>query len=69
MIAAASEVSAFALLTSALDFTFPVGRFLGLAWLIAASVTLPASRPRAGRAPVSASFAPDLTGGTSDEPA
>jgi hypothetical protein len=44
VIAAVSELSVFALLTSALDFTFPVGRFLGLAWLITASVMLPASR-------------------------
>jgi hypothetical protein len=55
VIAAFSELSAFALLTSALDFTFPIGRFLGLAWLIAAAVMLPASRRRAGRAPVLAS--------------
>jgi hypothetical protein len=44
IVAAACELSTFALLTSALDFTFPVGRFLGLAWLIAASVILPANR-------------------------
>jgi hypothetical protein len=43
-IAALSLLSTFALLTTALDFTFPVGRFLGLAWLIAASVMLPADR-------------------------
>jgi hypothetical protein len=53
VIAAVSELSAFALLTSALDFTFPVGRFLGLAWLIAASIALPASR-RASRTPAPA---------------
>jgi hypothetical protein len=44
VIAAVSVVSSFALLTSALDFTFPVGRFLGLIWLIAASITLPTRR-------------------------
>ncbi len=44
IIAAACELSSFALLTSALDFTFPIGRFLGLVWLIAASVMLPANR-------------------------
>jgi hypothetical protein len=49
VIAAASEVSAFALLTSALDFTFPVGRFLGLAWIVTASLALPASRPALAR--------------------
>lgn len=43
-IAALSMISTFALLSSALDFTFPIGRFLGLIWLIAASVTLPRSR-------------------------
>jgi hypothetical protein len=65
MIAAASEISAFALLTPALDFAFPVGRFLGLAWLVAASVTLPASRPRADRAPAPAPFGPGPTEETS----
>jgi hypothetical protein len=50
VIAAASELSVFALLTSALDFTFPGGRFLGLAWVITASIILPASR-RASRNP------------------
>jgi hypothetical protein len=44
MIAALSLISTFALLASALDFTFPIGRFLGLAWLIAASIVLPANR-------------------------
>lgn len=48
VIAALSVISTFALLTSALDFTFPVGRFVGLAWLIAVSVLLPTSR-RAAR--------------------
>jgi hypothetical protein len=43
-IAVLSLVSTFALLTPALDFTFPVGRFLGLAWLITTSVRLPANR-------------------------
>jgi hypothetical protein len=51
VIAAISVISTFALLTSALDFTFPIGRFLGLVWLIAASITLPAHRRTAvGRA-------------------
>jgi len=44
VIAALSMLSTFALLTSALDFTFPIGRFLGLAWLIAVSIKLPANR-------------------------
>jgi hypothetical protein len=50
VIAGVSLVSTFALLTSALDFTFPVGRFGGLLWLIAVSVTLPSRRRAAGRA-------------------
>lgn len=49
IIAAISLLSTFALITSALDFTFPVGRFLGLLWLITASVLLPASRRTARR--------------------
>jgi hypothetical protein len=45
-------ISTFALLTSALDFAFPIGRFLGLVWLIVASITLPARRRTAvGRTP------------------
>jgi hypothetical protein len=47
LIAVLSLVSTFALLSSALDFTLPIGRFLGLAWLIAASVLLPANRAAA----------------------
>jgi hypothetical protein len=58
IIAAASELSAFALLTPALDFTFPVGRFLGLAWLITASITLPASRHTSRNRTVSAGLPP-----------
>jgi hypothetical protein len=69
VIAAASEASAFALLTPALDFTFPVGRFLGLAWLVATSVILPARRPRADRVPAPGVFALGPTGGLADEPA
>jgi hypothetical protein len=46
LIAALSLISTFALLTPALDFTFPIGRFLGLGWFIAVSITLPASRHR-----------------------
>lgn len=47
VIAALSLLSTFTLLAPALDATLPVGRFAGLAWLIAASVTLPRDR-RAG---------------------
>jgi hypothetical protein len=48
VVAALSLLSTFTLLTSALDATLPVGRFAGLAWLVAASVTLPRDR-RAAR--------------------
>jgi hypothetical protein len=44
VVAAFSVISTFVLLTSVLDFTLPVGRFLGLAWLISASILLPRSR-------------------------
>jgi hypothetical protein len=44
VIAALSVISTFVLLTPVLDFTLPVGRFLGLAWLISASLLLPRSR-------------------------
>ncbi|MCU1526815.1 MAG: hypothetical protein JWP75_578 [Frondihabitans sp.] len=51
-IAVASEVSFFALLWPGFDALLPVGRFLGLLWLIAVGVVLPRSRhevaPRAG---------------------
>jgi hypothetical protein len=49
VIAAVSVISTFVLLTSVLDFTLPVGRFLGLIWLIAASTTLPTNRGSASR--------------------
>lgn len=61
MVAAVGELSTFALLTSALDVTFPVGRFLGLAWLIAVSLALPARRRRAGLAPAATSGAVPAT--------
>lgn len=47
VIAAVGALSTFALLTPALDFTLPVGRFGGLLWLIAASVALPRTRQAA----------------------
>lgn len=53
VIAAASLLATFTLLTPALDATLPVGRFAGLAWLVAVSVALPRNRhavaARAGR--------------------
>src|SRR5437899_1436249 len=43
------------LLTSALDFTLPIGRFGGLIFIVATSVLLPASRHRlTAAAPVAA---------------
>jgi hypothetical protein len=44
IIAAVAAVSTFTLVTSALDATLPIGRFGGLAWIIAASLLLPANR-------------------------
>jgi len=44
VIAAVSLLATFTLLTSALDATLPIGRFAGLAWLIAVSVALPGNR-------------------------
>jgi hypothetical protein len=44
VIAAIGVLSTFALLTTALDGTLPVGRFGGLLWLIAASIALPRTR-------------------------
>ena len=43
-VAAVGLVSTFTLLTPALDFTLPIGRFGSLLWLIAVSVTLPRNR-------------------------
>ena len=43
-IAAIGMLSTFTLVTSALDFTLPIGRFGGLAWIIAASAALTQSR-------------------------
>jgi len=44
VIAAVGAVSTFTLVTSALDATLPIARFGGLAWIIAASLLLPANR-------------------------
>jgi hypothetical protein len=58
VIAAASLLATFTLLTPALDATLPAGRFAGLAWLIAVSVALPRNRhavaTRASRTQVTA---------------
>jgi hypothetical protein len=62
VIAALRMLSTFALLTSALDFTFPIGRFLGLAWLIAVSIKLPANRR--GRSGTSGTSGTNRTGTT-----
>jgi hypothetical protein len=44
IIAALGALATFALLTPAVDFLLPIGRFGGLIWLIAVSVTLPTQR-------------------------
>ena len=46
VVAAIGMVSTLTLLTSALDFTLPIGRFGGLVFIVAASVLLPTSRHR-----------------------
>ena len=46
VVAAIGMVSTLTLLTSALDFTLPIGRFGGLIFIVAASVLLPATRRR-----------------------
>ena len=46
VIAAIGMLSTLTLLTSALDFTLPIGRFGGLIFIVAASVLLPTSRHR-----------------------
>jgi hypothetical protein len=43
-VAAVGALSTFTLVTPALDATLPIGRFGGLAWIIAASLLLPANR-------------------------
>jgi hypothetical protein len=45
-LAAVCELSTLALAVDAAAYLLPVGRFGGLAWLIAAGSTLPSSRPR-----------------------
>jgi hypothetical protein len=47
VIAAIGALSTFALLTPALDFTLPIGRFGGLLWLIVVSIALPRTRQAA----------------------
>jgi hypothetical protein len=44
VIAAAGELSFFALLWPGLDALLPIGRFVGLAWLIAVGFLLPRNR-------------------------
>jgi len=45
-IAIVGMLSTFTILTSAMDATLPIGRFGGLAWITAASITLPLTRHR-----------------------
>ena len=54
IIAALGALATVALLTPALDFLLPIGRFGGLIWLIAVSVTLPVTRQRRTEALVNA---------------
>ncbi len=51
LIAAVGMLSTFTLLTSTLDPTLPIGRFGGLAWIIAVSTALRASRHRDQKVP------------------
>jgi hypothetical protein len=51
LIAAVGMLSTFTLLTSALDPTLPIGRFGGLAWIVAVSAALRASRRRVQKEP------------------
>ncbi len=44
VVAAVSLLSTFALLSPALDLAYPVGRFLGLIWIVTVSVALPRTR-------------------------
>ena len=46
MVAAIGMLSTLTLLTPALDFTLPIGRFGGLIFIVAASALLPATRHR-----------------------
>jgi hypothetical protein len=46
VVAAIGMLSTLTLLTSALDFTLPIGRFGGLIFIVAASAVLPATRHR-----------------------
>lgn len=61
LIAALSLISTFALLTPVLDFTFPIGRFLGLGWLIAVSIALPTSRHRSASRTLTTALEPQPT--------
>jgi len=51
VVAAVGAVSTFTLITPALDATLPIARFGGLAWIIAVSLLLPASRHQVRAAP------------------
>jgi hypothetical protein len=51
VIAAAAELSTLSLLFDPLQYLLPAGRFLGLAWIVAAGVLLPTT-PRSQRRPI-----------------
>ena len=48
VLAAAAELSTFALVWPPLGFLLPLARFLGMAWLFAAGALLPVTRGRQG---------------------
>jgi hypothetical protein len=58
-------LSTFTLLTDALDFTLPIGRFGSVIWMIGVSVTLPRRRPDRRAAELAA---PDLALGSLTQP-
>jgi hypothetical protein len=50
VIALCAELSFLAMVLEPLQFLFPIGRFLGLLWLVVAGFLLPSTRAAAGRA-------------------
>jgi hypothetical protein len=58
VIAFCAELSFVAMVVEPLQFLFPIGRFLGLLWLVAAGFLLPSTRAAAGRATVGRAATP-----------
>ena len=52
MIAFCAELSFLAMVLEPLQFLFPIGRFLGLLWLVLAGFLLPSTRAAAGQTAV-----------------